>query len=189
VEHVWLIAALWIGLALVASVLSVWLTVSVALTEIVVGAVAGNLIHLQLNDWINWLAGFGAILLTFLAGVEIDRAVIKRNFWSTMCIGGTGFFAPYLGVMFFCSFRLRLAVAAGADRRHFAVHHFGRGGLCCDDRDRIQQDRDRQGDTRCLFCERSRHRAGAGVGFRQLQLVAHLNLSASLCERSLEGSN
>jgi len=91
VEHVWLIAALWIGLALVASVLSVWLTVSVALTEIVVGAVAGNLIHLQLNDWINWLAGFGAILLTFLAGVEIDRAVIKRNFWSTMCIGGMGF--------------------------------------------------------------------------------------------------
>ena len=166
-EHVWLIAALWIGLALVASVLSVWLRVSVALTEIVIGA----------------------ILLTFLAGVEIDQAVIKRNFWSTMCIGGTGFFAPYLGVMFFCSFRLRLAVAAGADRRHFAVHHFGRGGLCCDDRDRIQQDRDRQGDTRCLFCERSRHRAGAGVGFRQLQLVAHLNLSASLCERSLEGSN
>ena len=103
-EHVWLIAALWIGLALVASVLSVWLTVSVALTEIVVGAVAGNLIHLQLNDWINWLAGFGAILLTFLAGVEIDRAVIKRNFWSTMCIGGMGFFAPYLGVMFFAHF-------------------------------------------------------------------------------------
>jgi len=72
VENVWWIAALWIGLALAASLLSVWLTISVALTEIVVGAVAGNLIHLQLNDWINWLAGFGAILLTFLAGVEIE---------------------------------------------------------------------------------------------------------------------
>src|SRR6266478_10141418 len=81
VANVWLIAALWIGLALAASVFSVWLTISVALTEIVVGAVAGNLIHLQLTDWINWLAGFGAILLTFLAGVEIDATVIKRNFW------------------------------------------------------------------------------------------------------------
>ncbi len=102
--NVWLIAALWIGLALAASVLSVWLTVSVALTEIVVGAVAGNLLHLQLNDWINWLAGFGAILLTFLAGVEIDQAVIRRNFWSTMCIGAMGFFAPYFGVLLFAHF-------------------------------------------------------------------------------------
>jgi Kef-type K+ transport system membrane component KefB len=104
VENVWWIAALWIGLALAASLLSVWLTISVALTEIVVGAVAGNLIHLQLNDWINWLAGFGAILLTFLAGVEIDAAVIKRNFWSVMAIGAMGFAAPYLGVLLFAHF-------------------------------------------------------------------------------------
>ena len=103
-ENVWLIAALWIGLALAASLLSVWLTISVALTEIVVGAIAGNAIHLQLTDWINWLAGFGAILLTFLAGVEIDQAVIRRNFWSTMCIGAMGFFAPYLGILFFAHF-------------------------------------------------------------------------------------
>jgi Kef-type K+ transport system membrane component KefB len=106
VENVWLIAALWIGLALAASLLSVWLTISVALTEIVVGAIAGNVIHLQLTDWINWLAGFGAILLTFLAGVEIDYAVIKRNFWSTMCIGLMGFFAPYLGILLFAHFAL-----------------------------------------------------------------------------------
>jgi Kef-type K+ transport system membrane component KefB len=104
VEYAWLIAALWIGLALAASVLSVWLTISVALTEIVVGAIAGNLLHLQLTDWINWLAGFGAILLTFLAGVEIDYAVIKRNFWSTMCIGAMGFFAPYVGVLLFAHY-------------------------------------------------------------------------------------
>jgi Kef-type K+ transport system membrane component KefB len=104
VENVWLITALWIGLALAASVLSVRLAISVALTEIVVGAVAGNLIHLQLTDWVNWLAGFGAILLTFLAGVELDYAVVRRNFWSTMCIGLMGFFAPYLGILFFAHY-------------------------------------------------------------------------------------
>ena len=103
-ENVWLIAALWIGLALAASLLSVWLTISVALTEIVVGAIAGNLIHLELTQWINWLAGFGAILLTFLAGVEIDQAVIRRNFWSTMTIGAMGFVAPYIGVMLMARF-------------------------------------------------------------------------------------
>jgi Kef-type K+ transport system membrane component KefB len=104
VENVWLIAALWIALALAASLLSLWLTISVALTEIVVGALAGNIIHLQLADWINWLAGFGAILLTFLAGVEIDAAVIRRNFWSVMAIGAMGFAAPYLGVLLFAHF-------------------------------------------------------------------------------------
>ena len=103
-ENIWLITALWTGLALAAAVLSVRLAVSVALTEIVVGAIAGNIIHLQISEWVNWLAGFGAILLTFLAGVEIDIAIVKRNFWSTMSIGLMGFFAPYLGILLFARF-------------------------------------------------------------------------------------
>jgi hypothetical protein len=58
-DNVWLASALWIGLALIASVLSVWVTISVALTEIVVGAVAGNIVGLPLAPWVNFLAGFG----------------------------------------------------------------------------------------------------------------------------------
>ena len=65
---VWLQSALWLGLALLASLISIRVAVSVALIEIVVGAVAGNLIGLQITEWVNFLAGFGAILLTFLAG-------------------------------------------------------------------------------------------------------------------------
>jgi hypothetical protein len=38
----------------------------VASCEIIVGATVGNLIHFADYRWINWLAGFGAILLTFL---------------------------------------------------------------------------------------------------------------------------
>jgi Kef-type K+ transport system membrane component KefB len=77
-DNVWLASALWIGLALIASVLSVWVAISVALTEIIVGAVAGNLFGLPLAPWVNFLAGFGAILLTFLAGAEIDPDVVRR---------------------------------------------------------------------------------------------------------------
>ncbi len=36
----WLIASLWLGLALVASLLSIWLRIATALSEIVVGAIA-----------------------------------------------------------------------------------------------------------------------------------------------------
>ena len=102
--QVWLASSLWIGLALIASVLSVWVAVSVALIEIVVGAVAGNFVGLPLAPWVNFLAGFGAILLTFLAGAEIDPQVVRRNLWSSLGIGVVGFAAPYIGVLLFARF-------------------------------------------------------------------------------------
>jgi Kef-type K+ transport system membrane component KefB len=96
---VWLHSALWFGLALLASLISIRVAISVALIEIVVGAVAGNLVGLQITDWVNFLAGFGAILLTFLAGTEIDPRIVRKHFWSSMTIGVMGFVAPYLGVL------------------------------------------------------------------------------------------
>ena len=102
--NVWLASALWIGLALVASMLSVWVAISVALMEIIVGAVAGNVVGLPLAPWVNFLAGFGAILLTFLAGAEIDPQVVRKHFWSSMTIGVVGFLAPYLGVLLFARY-------------------------------------------------------------------------------------
>jgi Kef-type K+ transport system membrane component KefB len=106
VENVWLTSALWIGLALVASLISIRIAVSVALVEIVVGAFGGNLLGLAPTDWVNYLAGVGAILLTFLAGTEIDPAVVRRHLWATMSIGAVGFFAPYLGVLAYARFVL-----------------------------------------------------------------------------------
>jgi len=103
-ENVWLASAVWIGLALIASVAQLWVAVSVALLEIVIGAVAGNIADLALTPWVNYLAGFGAILLTFLAGAEIDVKVIRRHFWSSMSIGVAGFIAPYLGVLAYAHF-------------------------------------------------------------------------------------
>ncbi len=103
-DNVWLTAAIWVGLALVAALMQSWVAVSIALLEIIVGAVAGNIVHLQLTPWVNYLAGFGAILLTFLAGAEIDVKIIRRNLGATMSIGLVGFFAPYLGVLAFAHF-------------------------------------------------------------------------------------
>ena len=79
-ENVWLASAVWLGLALLASIISIRVAMSIALVEIVVGAVAGNVIGLHLTEWVNFLAGFGAILLTFLAGTEIDNRVVRKHF-------------------------------------------------------------------------------------------------------------
>ena len=103
-DNVWLISSLWLGLALTASVISIWTAMSVALVELMVGAVAGNTIGLTLAPWVNYLAGFGAILLTFLAGTEIDQQVVRKNLKASVSIGVVGFFAPYLGVLLFVHF-------------------------------------------------------------------------------------
>jgi Kef-type K+ transport system membrane component KefB len=103
-DNVWLTSALWIGLALAASLISIRVAISVALVEIVVGAVAGNSVGLPLTPWINFLAGFGAILLTFLAGAEIDPKVVRRNLASSFAIGIAGFLGPYLGVFCFARY-------------------------------------------------------------------------------------
>ena len=102
--NVWLASAVWIGLALLASIISIRVAVSVALIEIVVGAIAGNVIGLEITQWVNFLAGFGAIMLTFLAGTEIDPDVVKRKFWPSMSIEVMGFVAPYLGVLLYAHF-------------------------------------------------------------------------------------
>jgi Kef-type K+ transport system membrane component KefB len=70
--NVWLASSVWLALALAASIISIRAAMSVALVEIVVGAIAGNTIGLEITPWVNFLAGFGAILLTFLAGTEIE---------------------------------------------------------------------------------------------------------------------
>ena len=98
-DNIWLASAVWIGLALAASLISIRAGISVALIEIMVGAVAGNIIGLPLYPWVNYLAGFGAILLTFLAGTEVDADVVRRNFGASVGVGVVSFLAPYLGCL------------------------------------------------------------------------------------------
>lgn len=103
--ELWALSALWVGLALVATLLSIWLRVATALSEIVVGTVAQLLIGalagtaLLATDsvWIKYLAGTGAIVLTFLAGAELDPEVFRRQWKETTVIGLIGFFAPFFG--------------------------------------------------------------------------------------------
>ena len=105
-DNIWFQSALWMALALAAAMGSLWITISAALFEIVVGAIAGNTIGLPLTPWINYIAGVGAVVLTFLAGTDIDPHVVKKHFASSMTIGLMGFFAPYLGCLLLARYGL-----------------------------------------------------------------------------------
>jgi len=87
------------GLALVATLLSLRIAISIAILEITVGVIGGNFLPLERTEWVNFLAGFGSILLTFLAGAEVDPEVMRRKFKESITIGVFSFFGPFLGVM------------------------------------------------------------------------------------------
>ncbi len=105
-DNVWMQSALWMALAFVAALGSLWITISAALFEIVVGAIAGNTVGLPLTPWIDYIAGFGAVVLTFLAGTDIDPHVVKKHFASSVTIGLMGFFAPYFGCLLLARYGL-----------------------------------------------------------------------------------
>lgn len=99
-ENTWFVAMIWICLALLASVISMRTAISVALVEICVGVIGGNYLGLDpRTEWITFLAGFGAILLTFLAGAEIEPEVIRKYGKESLCIGLLSFLLPFLGAM------------------------------------------------------------------------------------------
>ncbi len=98
---IYALAALWIGLALAAALVSIWLRVATSLSEIVVGTLAGAVLGAATlgadQTWIKFLAGAGAILLTFLAGAEIDPDAFRRQWKEATAIGLVSFFTPFAG--------------------------------------------------------------------------------------------
>ena len=103
--EIWTQAAVWLGLALVATLLSIWLRVATALSEIVVGiiaqlvigAIVGTAALAADETWVKFVSGTGAIVLTFLAGAELDPVVFRRKWKEASAIGLISFFAPFLG--------------------------------------------------------------------------------------------
>ena len=101
----WALAVLWLGLALIATLVSIWLRVATALSEIVVGTIAQLLIGALVGTavlggdqgWIKFLSGTGAIVLTFLAGAELDPEVFRRKWKEATAVGLISFFAPFFG--------------------------------------------------------------------------------------------
>lgn len=104
-EHAFTVAALWLFLAVLSALLASALRLSIALVEICIGVLAASLLNaidggelLAANsEWLRFLAAVGAVLLTFLAGAELDPKVMRTKLVEVNVIGFIGFFAPFLG--------------------------------------------------------------------------------------------
>lgn len=119
--EIWLLGAFWFLLALAADFLSIYFKIAVALSEILIGVFIAFLISLWLPQysnfgsnvpWIEFLAGVGAVLLTFLAGSELDPKAIKGRIREVLFIGLVGFFAPFFGCAAIAYYVLHWSVMA-----------------------------------------------------------------------------
>jgi Kef-type K+ transport system membrane component KefB len=111
IESTTLVPVIFGVLVLVASLISLKLGLSVAIIEIILGAISGQF-GLETQEWMTYLAGFGGILLTFLAGTEIDTDMMKRKFKASFLIGFFSFLMPFLGVAAYTYFVAHWSIPA-----------------------------------------------------------------------------
>jgi len=103
--EIYLIAAFWFLASVLSTIIANRLKISMALMEICIGAIIGFVAFklggthkLSLDaDWMKFCAGVAAIMLTFLAGSELNPESLKSKFKEISVVGLTGFFAPFAG--------------------------------------------------------------------------------------------
>jgi Kef-type K+ transport system membrane component KefB len=110
------LAAVLATVVLLASMLSVELGVTVALFELTLGVVFGNVFHLQ-QEWLDFIATFASIVLTFLAGMEVDPRYMRRRLGASVGIGFVSFAGPFmvisLAAYFLLDWSTRAALITG----------------------------------------------------------------------------
>ncbi|MQA78745.1 MAG: cation:proton antiporter [Streptosporangiales bacterium] len=98
------VAAVLAAVALVAAMISVKVGLSVAVIEIAAGVVVGNVVHLSTPQWLVFLASFGSVVLTFLAGAEVDPGELAQTWRASLLIGGLSFLIPFGAAMLTCRY-------------------------------------------------------------------------------------
>jgi Kef-type K+ transport system membrane component KefB len=90
------LAAILSAAVVLASMISVELGISVALIELALGILLGNLFSVDPNaSWLAFVAGFASIVLTFLAGAEVDPDDFRERFGASVGIGLVSFVGPF----------------------------------------------------------------------------------------------
>jgi glutathione-regulated potassium-efflux system ancillary protein KefC len=95
-------------LSVIAAALAIWLKISTVIVEIAIGVAAASLFGVSPagHDWLPFLAAMGSLVLTFLAGLEIDPEAFRRDWKAANAIGIAAFVSPFLGCWAFAQFVL-----------------------------------------------------------------------------------
>jgi Kef-type K+ transport system membrane component KefB len=90
------LAAILAAVVVLSSMLSVELGIAVALFELGLGVAVGNVFDLHSQEWLDFIASFASIVLTFLAGLEVDPSYFRKRFGASVGIGLVSFIGPFI---------------------------------------------------------------------------------------------
>jgi Kef-type K+ transport system membrane component KefB len=91
------VAAVLAATIVLASIISVEVGLSVALIELGLGVVVGNVFNVDPNvNWLVFIATFASIVLTFLAGAEVDPDDFRERWVASVSIGVVSFIGPFV---------------------------------------------------------------------------------------------
>ena len=96
------LAALLAVTILLASMVSIEIGLSVALIELAAGVAVGNLFTVTVPDWLSFIGTFAGVMLTFLAGAEVDVPQFRREWQASISIGAVSFAAPFVVALGAC---------------------------------------------------------------------------------------
>jgi Kef-type K+ transport system membrane component KefB len=96
------LAALLAVTILLASMVSIEVGLSVALIELAAGVAVGNLFTVTVPDWLSFVGTFAGVMLTFLAGAEVDVPQFRREWQASISIGAVSFAAPFVVALGAC---------------------------------------------------------------------------------------
>jgi Kef-type K+ transport system membrane component KefB len=100
------VAAVLAGAIVLASTVSVELGISVALIELLLGVIVGNAFSIDVPSWLSFIGSFAGIVLTFLAGAEVDVPQFRREWRASSSIGLVSFVAPFIVAGLLCYYAL-----------------------------------------------------------------------------------
>jgi Kef-type K+ transport system membrane component KefB len=100
------VAAVLAGAIVLASTVSVELGISVALIELVLGVILANSLSIDVPSWLSFIGTFAGIVLTFLAGAEVDVPQFRREWRASLSIGLVSFAAPFVVAGLLCYYTL-----------------------------------------------------------------------------------
>ncbi|HYC26973.1 MAG TPA: cation:proton antiporter, partial [Nitrososphaerales archaeon] len=83
----------------IAGVIGLRTRISSSIFEVGAGLVIANVLGIGIAPWLDFLGTFGGLVLTFLAGAEVEFVLLKKKFAPSFGIGSAAFAAPLVGIV------------------------------------------------------------------------------------------
>ena len=83
----------------VAGVMGIKSKISSSIFEVAAGLFLANALGIGIAPWLDFLGTFGGLVLTFLAGAEVEFTLLRKQAKVSLGIGAVSFVAPLLGVL------------------------------------------------------------------------------------------